>query len=116
MIGRWGSVDPLAFKYPAHSPYNYVLNNPVKLTDPNGEDIWDIVGGAVSAISDNAVGTNYSQTNQNYAHDQGDFSTGQTIGNVISVIGGAVETAAGAITTGAGIAGDIGSAAISSTG
>lgn len=35
-IGRWMSVDPLADSYPDWSPYNYVLNNPVSLTDPTG--------------------------------------------------------------------------------
>ncbi len=30
-------VDPLAEKYPGWSPYNYVLNNPVKLYDPDGK-------------------------------------------------------------------------------
>ena len=39
-IGRWGSVDPLFFKYPAYSPYNYVLNNPVKFNDPDGKIVW----------------------------------------------------------------------------
>jgi len=29
-------VDPLAGKYPAYSPYNYVLNNPLNMFDPNG--------------------------------------------------------------------------------
>lgn len=32
----WLSVDPLAHLYPAHSPYAYVLNNPVNMTDPDG--------------------------------------------------------------------------------
>jgi hypothetical protein len=30
-------VDPLAYKYPGWSPYNYCLNNPIKLVDPDGE-------------------------------------------------------------------------------
>ena len=29
-------------KYPSTSPYTYCGNNPVKLVDPNGEDIWII--------------------------------------------------------------------------
>ena len=34
----WLSVDPLAEKYPGLSPYNYCLNNPVRLVDPNGKE------------------------------------------------------------------------------
>jgi RHS repeat-associated protein len=30
------SVDPLADEYPGWSPYNYVLNNPLKFIDPTG--------------------------------------------------------------------------------
>lgn len=37
------SVDPLAEKYPAWSPYNYVMNNPVNLIDPTGMGVEDII-------------------------------------------------------------------------
>ena len=33
------SVDPQAAKYPSLSPYVYCADNPVKLVDPNGEEI-----------------------------------------------------------------------------
>jgi RHS repeat-associated protein len=35
-IGRWNGVDLLAEKYVAHTPYNYVMNNPTNFVDPNG--------------------------------------------------------------------------------
>ncbi|PZR02297.1 MAG: hypothetical protein DI539_27795, partial [Flavobacterium psychrophilum] len=35
-IGRWHVVDPLSSDMVAFSPFNYVLNSPVKLTDPDG--------------------------------------------------------------------------------
>ena len=42
-LSIWNSTDPMADKYPSLTPYNYCANNPVKLIDPNGEEIW-IVG------------------------------------------------------------------------
>ena len=42
-------------KYPSLSPYVYCANNPVKLVDPNGEDIWEINNetGKVTRTKDN---------------------------------------------------------------
>ena len=46
-LSIWLSVDPMSDKYASLSPYNYCANNPVKLVDPNGEEIgnyYDIYG------------------------------------------------------------------------
>ncbi|MBZ0182893.1 MAG: RHS repeat-associated core domain-containing protein, partial [Melioribacteraceae bacterium] len=40
-LGRWTSVDPLAYKRPGISPYNYCQLNPINRFDPDGrEDLW----------------------------------------------------------------------------
>lgn len=36
---KWISVDPLAQKYPQHSPYSFVVNNPINAFDPDGRDV-----------------------------------------------------------------------------
>ena len=40
LMAMWLSVDPMSDKYPSISPYAYCAWNPVKLVDPNGEDIY----------------------------------------------------------------------------
>ena len=43
LMTGWLSVDPMADKYPNLSPYNYCAWNPVRLVDPDGNEIH-IVG------------------------------------------------------------------------
>ena len=38
-LSIWLSVDPMSDKYPSLSPYVYCADNPVKLVDPNGEEL-----------------------------------------------------------------------------
>ena len=39
-LSIWISVDPLADKYPNLSPYTYCADNPVRIFDPDGKEIW----------------------------------------------------------------------------
>ncbi len=39
MIAKFLSVDPRADKYDSWSPYNYVLGNPIRNIDPNGDTV-----------------------------------------------------------------------------
>jgi len=39
-LSIWLSVDPQASKYPSLSPYAYCADNPIKLVDPKGEEVW----------------------------------------------------------------------------
>ena len=39
-LSIWLSVDPMSDKYASLSPYVYCADNPVKMVDPNGEEIY----------------------------------------------------------------------------
>ncbi len=39
-LSIWLSVDPMTDKYPNLSPYVYCADNPVRIFDPDGEEIW----------------------------------------------------------------------------
>lgn len=38
-LGRWGVVDELAEKFNRHTPYAYVVNDPINGIDPDGRDV-----------------------------------------------------------------------------
>ena len=54
-LSIWLSVDPMSDKYPGVSPYAYCGNNPVRLVDPNGREVWhpDGEGGLIGDKGDN---------------------------------------------------------------
>jgi RHS repeat-associated protein len=53
-LSVWLSVDPMAFLYPDQSPYSYVGNRPIMVTDPNGMWEQDGDGNWIAQKGDNA--------------------------------------------------------------
>ena len=91
-ISIWLSVDPLSDKYPGYSPYNYVLNNPIRLVDPNGKVVSDHIDENGNMIvhyddGDNSVyvhnnGTTKSNIDNQRAENNNTGGTGQKIGEI----------------------------------
>ena len=70
-LSIWLSVDPMAHKYPSLSPYTYCANNPVKLVDPNGEEI-----GEYRDWHGNLLGTDgIDDLNVYFVSDEGSITT-----------------------------------------
>jgi hypothetical protein len=49
-VQLWLSVDPLAEKAPAWSPYRYAFNNPLRYSDPTGLYEYDVNGKQISKL------------------------------------------------------------------
>lgn len=58
-ISRWLSVDPLADKYPGWSPYNYTLNNPLRMVDPNGKFPVEVHAAIMDEVYGFSFGMNF---------------------------------------------------------
>ncbi len=51
-MGRWWSKDPLAEKFITNSPYNYVMNRPTIMIDPDGKEaIFDALTGDLKSAT-----------------------------------------------------------------
>ena len=84
-LGIWLSVDPQAAKYPSLSPYVYCANNPIKLVDPNGEEIDWVerkVNGRKEVFYDRTV-KSQADVDKKYGNNSGirHLADGSKVGN-----------------------------------
>jgi RHS repeat-associated protein len=122
----WQSTDPALTKFiesqvdnmgvyrPANlNLFSYTINNPVRLTDPDGKDWRDIVrgvaGGWLDANTLNAAHNKFYTQALTEAENQTDYLVGYTIGNVAATIQGVGEVVGGG-------GGEAGGAALTVTG
>ncbi|MGG9972492.1 SpvB/TcaC N-terminal domain-containing protein [Ferruginibacter sp. SUN002] len=71
----WLSVDPKAEKYPDVSPYNFCLNNPLRLLDPNGKEVDDVIPNSCSK-NDFIDKASYNENKIDPDHTNRDIATG----------------------------------------
>lgn len=90
-VGRFVSIDPLAAKYPSFSPYNFVLNSPIFLKDPDGRDViisyYHFVGNSTKPVMESVMykdGKLYSADGQREYKGNNTFflETQQTLNNL----------------------------------
>lgn len=76
-IGRWHTVDPMAELDFNFSSYNYCLNNPVNLLDPDGLTTHTDSTGTVVAVYNDGNNSVYKhgEMSENYATYEGETET-----------------------------------------
>jgi RHS repeat-associated protein len=110
----WISVDPLVEQFPSVSPYNYCLNNPVILSDPNGESptlVTAAIGFGVGALIGGAIeiGTQLYKEGSvtNWKAVGGSALQGGITGGVAGLTGGASLLVTAAASGGANAVGGV---------
>ncbi len=94
-LSIWLSVDPMAAKYPSLSPYVYCTNNPVKLVDPNGEEVIEDnpPGGIISNFLNNLENKIYGTAENRQFEGGGDGANQGTMTMQDVEVGVSVMTA-----------------------
>ena len=97
-LSIWYGTDPMQEKYPNVCSYCYTFNNPIRYSDPNGQDGWDEVKGFGAAIIDNVTGglTNIRSFAGKHVSNPADFNKGLVAGDIASISLGAWEGSTGA--------------------
>jgi len=100
--GRFFSTDP---KRVGNTPYAYVLNNPVNLVDPDGEEPFSIAALLISIIISAIIGTaagliTYLATYEKGSFDVGKFFLYGLSGFVTGAISGGLAYLAGPVAAG----------------
>ncbi|QBA20293.1 RHS repeat-associated core domain-containing protein [Chryseobacterium indologenes] len=84
-IGRWGVPDPLSEKFTGVSSYNYVLNNPLRYVDPDGNAPVDWIRQTVNGKSTWTYNANVKTTSQalaaGYKNVEGVYSSARISSN-----------------------------------
>ncbi len=80
-LGRWMNIDPLAEKFPSWSPYNFCMNNPMRLVDPDGRAPQDWINftgknGQQQVVYDSSVKTKAQAEAAGYTGVKQVFETG----------------------------------------
>ena len=91
-LSIWLSVDPQAAKYPSLSPYVYCANNPIKLVDPNGEEIevtvndngtYTVIGGTLNSDRNIYIVRDGKRTGEVLGQSMTDYSFFSEDGEVV---------------------------------
>lgn len=62
-----GGIDPLAEKYHSFSPYNYTLNNPLNMIDPDGRAVYPPTKGLAYYVDNDGI-FRWNAQNKMYEH------------------------------------------------
>lgn len=94
---RWLSLDPKSQKYVGFSPYNFVLNNPIRNFDPDGQEVWINYGDNQKVRYENgnlfnADGSAYKGTNDFVKAVSSNLNSINSVTNGNRVISGLVNS------------------------
>ncbi len=105
-LGRWFSCDPEEKDYEDVSPYCAMDNDPIRNNDPEGDDWWDRVMGAVVGTATNVIPASTGLRNTYTPNDPDDYNnTLENTDKVAMALGGASAVGgAGAMAVGGGMA------------